>query len=250
MPNLDSYEYFEDRPETWVFHPPPAFPKEFQDGLTRIAGLNRHGQPNLRIIWGGTAMSEKSETPVLKYLAGYSTGVLHGYNCYTGVETVFVTDLNEAPENSLVVPASKSEPLGLLRWVIERHISPEELERQGRFTQRYLPGEIAPVLREFPREGIYDCFLVIETKEKKFRHVDEQVLNVIEQLWRWHQKPFHERQAADWAAEDAEEQRLKDKDAEEWRAVWSLDLRLDKEEKERRDEYWAKYAHELKRTTV
>ncbi len=92
-------------------------------------------------------------------------------------------------------------------------------------------------------------FLTVETKESKFRHVDEQVLGVVETFWHFHQKPFHERQALDWAAEDAEKERLKKKDAEEWEAVWNLDLRLDKEEKERRNEYWARYAHELKHVT-
>lgn len=247
MPN--EYEYIEDRPETWTYRTPPAFPREFQDGLIRIAGLNRHGQPVLKLVWGGTAVSDKSDKYSLKYLAGYSSGVLQGYNCYKDGETTFVTDLADAPENSLVVPATKSEPLGLLRWVIEKWVSPEELEKQNRFKSRYLPGELEPVLREFPREGIYDYFMLIETKENKFRHVDEQVLGVVEAYWHYQQKPFDERQADDWKAEDLEKKRLEDKDAEEWRAVWNLDLKLDKEEKERRNEYWAKYAHELKHVT-
>lgn len=250
MPSLDEFEYLENDPSTWVYHSPPSFPHWFQEGLTRIAGTNRHGKPNLRLVWGGTAISEKMETPTLKYLAGYSTGVLSGYNCVKDGETTFVTDLADAPEGSLVFPATKSEPLGLLRWVVEKWIAPEELERQNRFQRRYLPGEIEPTLREFPREGIYDCFLVIETRESKFRHVDEQVLTVVEAYWHYLQKPEHERQADDWRAEDAEKERLEKKDAEEWKAVWSLDLRLDKEEKERRDEYWVKYAHELKHETL
>lgn len=243
------YEYLEDDPSTWRFHPPPAFPRNFQEGLIKIAGLNRHGNPNLKLVWGGTEYSDRSETPQLKYLAGYSTGVLQGYSCYKDGETSFVTDLNDAPDNSLVVPATKSEPLGLLRWVIEKHTPPEELERMNRFQNRYVPGEIDPILREFPRDGIYDTFLTIETRDGRFRHADEEVLNVVEMLWNYQLKPFHERQADDWKAEDAEKERIEKQEAEEWRAVWNLDLRLDKEEKERRSEYWTKYAHELRNVT-
>ena len=242
------YEYT-DSPETWVYHTPPAFPGWFQDGLVRIAGSNRHGQPNLRLVWGGTVTSDKTDKYSLKYLAGHSSGVLSGYNCYKDGETVFVTDLSDAPENSLVVPATKSEPLGLLRWVIEKWTAPEELERQHRFTQRYLPGELEPILREFPREGIYDCLLVVEGKDGKFKHVDEQVLNVIEMFWNYQKKSYEERLADDRRAEDAAKEQIDKQEAEEWRAVWNLDLKLDKEEKERRAEYWAKYAHELKHVT-
>jgi hypothetical protein len=246
---MDTYEYIEDRPETWKYHTPPAFPKWFQEGLTDIAGTNRHGKPKLRLVWGGTEKSDKSENYSLKYLAGYSSGVLQGYNYIANGETTFVTDLSDAPDNALVVPATKTEPLGLLRWVIEKWVSPEELERMHRFQNRYLPGEIEPVLREFPREGIYDVFLIVENKQGKFRSLDEGVLSVVKSLWHYQQKPFHERQADDWAAEDAEKERLEKQDAEEWKAVWSADLKLDKEDKERRNEYWAKYAHELRHAT-
>jgi hypothetical protein len=246
---MDEFEYIDDRPETWTYHPPPAFPQWFQEGLNRFAGLNRHGQPNLRLVWGGTAISDKTDKYSLKYLAGHSTNVLAGYNCYKDGEATFVTDLADAPEGTLVMPATKSEPLGLLRWVIEKWTSPEELERTNRFRSRYLPGEMEAVLRDFPREGIYDVFWIVETRDGKFRHADEQVLNVAEMYWNYQKKPLHERQADDQRAEDAEKQRLETKDAEEWKAVWDFDLRLDKEEKERRAEYWTKYAHELKHAT-
>jgi hypothetical protein len=246
---MTEFEYIEDRPETWTYHTPPAYPREFQDGLVRIAGLNRHGKPNLKLVWGGTAISEKTEKPSLKYLAGHSTGVLDGYNCIKDGDVTFVTSLGDAPEGSLVVPATKSEPLGLLRWVIEKWTSPEELEDTLRFRNRYLPGEIEPVLREFPREGVYDTFLVVENKEGKFRHVDEQVLGVVKMMWNYQLKPFHERQADDQRTEDLEKEQREKQEAEEWRAVWNLDLKLDKEEKERRTEYWARYAHELRNVT-
>jgi hypothetical protein len=243
------FEYDENDPSTWVFHPPPTYPRWFQEGLIKIAGLNRHGKPNLKLVWGGTELSDKTEKPGLKYLAGHSTGVLSGYDCYKDGGTTFVTEIGDAPDGSLIFPATKSEPLGLLRWVIEKWTAPEELERTGRFTQQYLPGEIEATLRAFPREGIYDVFLIVERKDGTFRHVDEQVLNVVETFWNYQLKPLHERQADDQRTEDAERARIEKKEAEEWEAVWNLDLRLDKEEKERRNEYWTKYAHELRHAT-
>lgn len=246
------YEYLTDRPETWVYHQPPAFPQWFQDGLTRIAGSNRHGKPHLRLVWGGTCPNDKNEISSLKYLAGHSTGVLQGYDWHKDGDKGWVKDLAQAPENALVFPATKVEPLGLLRWVIEKWTAPEELERQGRFQHRYLPGEMTPVLREFPREGIYDCYQIIENREGRFRHVDKDVLDFIEMRWNYDQKPYHERLADEWAIEDKEIEDKEKKEADLWKAVFDFDLRLDKEEKERREEAWRKhnYAADAFRTNI
>lgn len=240
------YEYLEDDPATWRYHEPPSFPKWFQEGLEEIAGFNRHGKPNLRLIWGGTQPNEKNEIGSLKYQAGYSTGVLKGYEWLKDGERGFVEELSDAPKDAMVLPATKPpEPLGLLRWVIEKWTSPEELERQGRFQNRYLPGEMTPTLREFPREGIYDCYQVIENRQERFRHVDKDVLDFIRMRWSYEQKPYHERLADEWAIEDKQKEEAEKREAELWRAVFSLDLRLDKEEKERRAEQWAKHNHQV-----
>lgn len=246
------FEYLENDPSTWRYHEPPAYPKWFQEELIRIAGLNRHGKPNLRLVWGGTAISEKNEGHTLKYLAGYSPDQLQGYEYYKDGEWVFVKNLEDAEEGALVTPVTKTEPLGLLRWVIEKWVAPETLEQMQRFRNRYLPGEIVPVLREFPREGVYDCYLIVENKQGRFRNVDKDVLEAIQMMRKYEEKPLHEREADDLAYEDALEKQ-KEKDEEElWRAVWNFDLRLDKEEKERRAEYWAKhnYASDTRGTFI
>lgn len=205
--------------------------------------MNRHGKPNLRLVWGGTALSEKSaDKGRLKYLCGRSPKKLKGYeyNDENGVRQ-FVEDINDAPRTAFTIPVMESQQLGLLRWVIEIWTSPESLEAAQRFRNRYLPGEISPILRKFPREGIYDTFFIVENLQEKFRPVDHDVLQVIAAMWKDRQRSFAEREADEQAYEDREAERKAKVEAELDRALLQGDLKLDPEEKERRAEYWAKH---------
>lgn len=241
------YEYLANDPSTWRVHKPPTFPDWFQKELVRIAGLNRHGQPNLQLVWGGTHKSDKSAVKGrLKYLCGLSPQQLEGYQYLDKGSGQWkpVKDLADAPEDAAVAPVTEREQLGLLRWIIEVWTSPEDLEAAQRFTRSYLPGELKPILRSFPREGVYDTFLIIENRQGRFRHVGHDVLEVVHALWKNREKPLHEREAEAWYLEDAEKEAEEKHEAELDRAMWQGDLKLDKEEKERRAEFWAKYEPE------
>lgn len=101
-----------------------------------------------------------------------------------------------------------------------------------------------PVLRSFPREGIYDCFMIVENLQEKYRPVGNDVLQVVQAMWKEREKSFHEREAEELRLEDLEREREEKEEAELDRAMWQGDLKLDKEEKERREEFWAKYKPE------
>lgn len=211
--------------------------------------MNRHGKPNLRLVWGGTCVSDKSSHKGrLKYLCGMSPQNLVGYEYILDGERKVVKNLEDAPATAIVHPVTERDQLGLLRWVIEIWTSPESLESAQRFQKQYLPGEIRPVLRNFPREGVYDTFFVVETLQERFRPVGRDVLDVIHAMWKDRQRSFGEREADEWKAEDRENERKVQREAELDRAMWQGDLKLDKEEKERRKEYW-ETVHDYSDTT-
>ena len=233
------YEYDEHDSGTWVQQPPPAFPQWFQEELTRLAGTNRHGRPNLRLVWGGTVTNEKTSFGSLKYPAGFKRDLV-GYEWSKDGEQGFVADLKDAPEGALVFPSLKEEPLGMLRWVIEKWTSPEELEAMNRFRTRYLPGEMTSVLRDFPREGVYDCWMILENGDGGFRHIDERVLDAVKWKFHYDKKSYEEKLEDEKKIEQAEMESRRKEEEELDRAFRNFDLKLDKEEKERRAEYWAK----------
>lgn len=245
MAETTDYHYDENDRSTWRYHSPPEFPKWFQDELNILGGMNRHGKPNLRLVWGGTCLSDKSEYKGrLKYLCGTSQE-LQGYKYEKDGVWSFVADLKDVPEGSgLVAPVTEIRQLGLLRWVIEIWTSPEDLESAHRFRNRYLPGEITPMLRSFPREGIYDCFFIVENLQERFRPVGKDVLQVVTAMWKDRQRSFAEREADELEQERLEREQEAKNEAELDRAMWQGDLKLDKEEKERREAFWANYKPE------
>lgn len=245
-------EYIENNADTHKVHSAPPKPAWAEVELVRIAGLNRHNQPNLRLIWGGTALSEtiRQDKHALKYHCGYSKPELKGYEYYENGERKFAPDLTTIDDSVMAIPVFDSEELGLLRWVIESWTSPEELERQGRFKTAYAPGEITPILRDFPRQGIYDCYYIVENRMGLYRDVEQDVMTFIKAKWKYEQLPFHETEA-ERDAIIAKQNEAKEKAKDElWQAALNGDLRLPDEERERREHYWATkddYAEDLAR---
>lgn len=185
-------------------------------------------------------MSDRTHEPMLKYSVGLAPQKIQGWNYLEDGEWKFVADMADVPEGAMVAPATKTEELGLLRWVIEKWVSPEELEANDRFQNRFLPGDVTPVLREFPRAGVYDCFLIIQNLEGKFRQPGKDILEYITLKWKFEQKSTAERERV-LAEQEAQEAALRAKEDEEmWERAWDGDLKLDPEERERRAEYWAK----------
>lgn len=232
-----------DTEDTWRFQEPPYLHPEWQETLNGIAGLNRFGNPNLKIVWGGTERSDITVTGTeLKYHCGFSPNEVSGYEYTENGETKFTTVLEGIPEHVFVVPAFRCEELGLMRWIVERWVSPEELERQGRFQQRYAPGEIEPTLRAFPRQGIYETYFIVETHDQKFRDVDTVVFDFLRVRWyAEHTQSVEELEAQRQAHLAAEQAKKTAAHEEKLEAIRNHDWKLPKEEFEARDEFWAKY---------
>ena len=248
------FEYLENDRSTWTFQKLPDIPQDFVEELTAIGGLNRFGQPNLRVVKGNEIRNDRAEDQkLLKYHAGWSPLEVSGYSYVEDGETRFTLRLEDVPPTAMVWPSMNQEELGLLRYVIEKWTSPEELEEAGRFTQRYAEGDIAPTLREFPREGIYDTYFIVNAADGSFKTLGKDVLTYLRFRWNFEQKPWEEQERIrEELAQEAEARRKKEHLAR-LDAIIDGDLRLPKEELERREWYWRnvhQYALEAGRDTT
>ena len=253
-PPLPMFEYLENDRSTWRYQKLPDIPKDFVEELTAIGGLNKFGQPNLRVVKGNEVGNDHAEDQsALKYHAGWTPFEVSGYSYMENNQTRFTTRLEDVPPATMVWPAVKQEELGLLRYVIEKWVSPEELEENHRFTKRFAEGDMAPSLREFPREGIYDTYFIVNAADGNFKPLGKDVLTYLRFRWNFEQKPWEEQERIrQELAEEAEQQRKKQY-LERIDAAIDGDLRLPKEELERREWYWRnvhQYALEAGRDTV
>lgn len=179
-------KYYEYRPADggkWYLKDPPAPEPWFQAELTLFGGVSDRGQPNLRVSWAGTLMSDITERPQLKYFRIRSINA--GYNYVKTDGTIGVTPSMNLPKDAKVPwefhPRTDRRELGRLRWVIERHVPAHELLRLGRFQHRYAQnGEL--ILRELPPEGVYDHFFWVQTAAHKYRGLDNEVLTAIKYM--------------------------------------------------------------------
>ena len=122
------FEYVENDQSTWTYQRLPEIPKEFEEKLVRISG-ETNGKPNLRVVKGNEVYSDTSEDKRLKYHCGYSPFEVQGYRYVEDGVQKFSTNIDDLPENIFVVPDTRQEELGLLRYVIERYVTPEELDK-------------------------------------------------------------------------------------------------------------------------
>lgn len=248
------FEYLDNDQSTWRYQKLPDIPKDFVEELTAIGGLNRFGQPNLRVVKGNEVKNDRTEDQrLLKYHAGWTPNEVSGYYYMEGGERRFTTRLEDIDPGTMVFPSMSQEELGLLRYVIEKWISPEELADNNRFTKRYADGDIDPTLREFPREGIYDTYFIVNAADGSFKPLGKDVLTYLRFRWNFEQKPWEEQEKI--RQELAQEAELKKRKEYEVRidAAIDGDLRLPKEELERREWYWRhihQYALEAGRDTM
>lgn len=236
------FEYLENDRSTWRFHPPPLKPVWFEKELIDLAGLNRHSQPNLRLIWGGTELSDRTEEKGrLKYQCGWTPETQTGWKYQLNGKWCFTENIDNLDKSVMVFPVIEQEELGLMRWIIEQWTSPEELEAQHRFENRCAPEESEVILREFPREGIYDCYFIIQNVEGLYRPIDRDVVDFIRQKWHFEQNSnFEEAEKLRQAIADREQIALLSEKEEVRRAALNFELKLDPEDKARSEEYWAK----------
>jgi hypothetical protein len=234
------FEHDENDASTWRRFSAQEVPSWVQRDLIEIAGLNPHGEPILRCKWAADMVSDRTEKFQLKYSCGYSTAVVNGYKFKTSEgDWQFIEKLEDLPNDVMVLPDVRREELGLPRFVIEKWESPEALDRARRYRQRYAPDELEPTLRAFPRQGLYDLYLIVENLEGHFRPVDKDIINFVKMRFHYEQKPFEVREKDRKEIEKREAKARREHSKEIWKAAANFDLRLPRDEKERRDHYWA-----------
>lgn len=237
-----AFEYCDNDQSTWRYQRLPDITKDFEDELVRIGGINPHGQPVLRVVKGNEAISDRSyEKGQLKYLCGHTPQDVSGYRYQIDGVWQFATNIDDLPENVFVLPAIERQPLGLLRYVIEKWWSPEELEKARRFRTRYGQGDLHPTLREFPRQGLYEPYFIVENAQGAFRKLDKDVLDFIEMKFKYEMRPEADKERDRERTLEAAKIEKEKRREEIWEAAANLDLRLDPEERERREQFWAAY---------
>jgi len=232
------YEFDPHNPETWRTYPEPDLHPRYQKELVKLAGLNPHGQPNLRIVWGATVKSDTAhDKSQLKYFCGYGLTEVQGFR-YKGADGQwkFTETIEEIDPTIMLIPATERPQIGLPRWVIEEWQSPEQLAQAKRFQEKQLDDDGNPILRtEIPAEGVYVTYFIVQSLEGNYRGIGDDVLDFIRQKYYFEHNYSYEEQE-----KMREEYRAKEREhyakikAELNRAAAELDLRLPDEEKDRR----------------
>lgn len=185
MTNEQSYyEYNPDEGSGWWKKESPVADPSFQKGLTELAGMNPFGKPNLRVEWAGKLLHDITEQPQLKYkiTANVTTGYYYEKADGTIGTTASKGDAIDAAPNGFYVPKKEQIPVGRLRWVIEQWESAESLREKGRFTRLY-DDTGQKVLRSLPPEGVYNHFFWVQTADRKYRDLDNQVLTAVQAMY-------------------------------------------------------------------
>jgi hypothetical protein len=171
-------------------------PEWFERALTRIGGQNRYGQPNFRVVNGQKATEFAWGAERIKYPAAFLKEEKRvGYDVLraSGRKEFFEKE-SEIPETSqgdVIVPLiiKFSTQIGIPRHIIERWVSPEDLGgryewEKNRFDYDIEKAELVDALGPFPERGQYRHFLTIQTKDKRYRPLGPDVLEIIERVLR------------------------------------------------------------------
>jgi hypothetical protein len=200
----DKQKYYEYEPADgghWWVKDRPSREKWFEDELVELAGLHDGRKPRLRVVWGGTVMSDIAERPQLKYMRmvrvrdGYNyikkdgeVGVTQSINTVTDARVPWRSrlmrllgrdDVDDGPE---FTPRYKELELGRLRWIVEQYVPPETLRLQRRFEKLHDENG-KKIKRDFPNEGIYDHFFLVQTADRKYRDLDREVLTAVQAMY-------------------------------------------------------------------
>jgi hypothetical protein len=179
------YEYDPLQSGKWWKKDRPQSEEWFEQELVDLAGRHTNGKPKLRVVWGGTVMSDIAETPQLKYKV--TRLICTGWYYLTKDGEIGFTEkgLNTARDAAEPLQFEKKMErieLGRLRWAIEQYVPPEELRRLKRFTKLHsATGE--KVLRDFPNEGVYDHFFWVQTAAHLYRDLDREVLTAVQAMY-------------------------------------------------------------------
>lgn len=182
--------------ETQRNSPAPGATREFVEELTKIAGVNRYGQPNLRLAWGQERRQWALGDPeALLYIDTRLDPIVHTRHSLRRVSHVELVPIETGdgmvmrevrhyeveylPDEPAVIPAGwlyaceqEMEWIGEQLWYIEQYTPPEAISggevrwNAERFAEGYhlRTGKFDPFLDHtghFPREGDYESILVI-----------------------------------------------------------------------------------------
>ena len=180
----------------------PPVPESFVKALTAIGGLNPHGEPNLRVVWGQRETKFAWGRWRIKYPAVFvNTQDTLGYDVLKsdGTSEFFARqeDIPAEYEKNIVLPRMKirREEIGLPRFIIESWTSPdalggEEEWNRNRWSFDEETRELVDSLGEFPRNGQYRHFFTVQTPDKNFAPLDEDVLTLIRATLRAQENVF------------------------------------------------------------
>jgi hypothetical protein len=182
---------------TFRNHPAPARAAYFDQELARMGGLNPHGEPRLRVVWGQEARIFAYDEYHLKYLAArwIAAKSSHLYRNLTTGETRAITreeaeDTYDKDPDWLYLNQEESESVevGLPRWIVETWVAPELYGPPATWEQKRCEwghdersGMIRKydVLGPYPSRGNYVEVLTVETKDGLYRPLGQDVLDEI-----------------------------------------------------------------------
>lgn len=146
----------------------PALEPWVQEELTRIFGLNRFDEPNVRIVWGG---SERHNGRLKYWVPG---------------KTKFIT--TPILQNGVWAIRQERVEVGLPRWVIERFTDPSRLsavEREahprGRYTFYYEVEDLKGEYRAPGRDTIEHIQACLASQDQRDREVDQELQRQIDE---------------------------------------------------------------------
>lgn len=196
------YQYRVGESAQWWLKEPPARNLAFERELELAGGTNRFGNPILRVRWAATLLSDVAEKKTIKYKKIFRSFSHLAY--MDNGQLITIGREEDAPADKIVTPIYNTIELGRLRWVVESWQSVEDAVKGGRFTDA--KGEDGQRLfRTPPPEGVYNAFQFIETADKKFRDLDDEVLTAIKGSWRYNENTTVDQKIADMIADEKQE---------------------------------------------
>lgn len=144
-----------------------------QEELTRIFGLNRYDESNMRIVWGGNERERKSDGRWgLKYWLPNRS--------YRSEKPVF--------GNGVWAVRQERIEVGLPRWIIERFMPPEKLaltERlahpRGRYAYYYEVEDLQGNYRAPGRDTIEHVWACMAAQDETDKQLDAELQRMIDE---------------------------------------------------------------------
>lgn len=193
------YTYDPRNPATLRPHAEPYLDPRFNAELLEIFGTDVHGDPRLRIVWGGSTRAssfrEMEDGSVLEYdgmrYPYMRLRIIRGYNYYDKKgRKVMVTSLSRVPPNTVFTEAIGWDDLGVMKFVLEMKYTAEELVKLGRYPKPGSDEEKNWCVRDGKRyrrkpdpNGDYLFCHYIETSDGRFADVTQITIDNIRAIF-------------------------------------------------------------------